>query len=102
MRPDEASAWSLKSGETVIGVLSAPQGDQPWTVCRFTPAAGWESVRHLFEVQEEARRTGFPKDKVWAIREVRELGLELHPANGGEVIRPMLIYVQGEVARFRL
>ncbi|WP_328551312.1 hypothetical protein [Streptomyces sp. NBC_00358] len=101
MTPDKASVWSLKIGEQVIGLFSDPQGDQPWILCRFTPAAGWESVRHLFEVQEEARRAGFPQDKVWAIKEVRELGLELHPTNGGEMIRPIFIYIQDETARFR-
>ncbi|WP_327328160.1 hypothetical protein OG735_40820 [Streptomyces sp. NBC_01210] len=94
--------WWVKCGDTLVGSLSSPESDQPWIVCHFEPSDGWESLSSLFEVQAEARRTGFPEDKVWAIKAVRELHLELHPVIDGEVLKPMLIYIEGAEARFRL
>ncbi|MHC0433829.1 hypothetical protein ACX6XY_27215 [Streptomyces sp. O3] len=96
-----ADHWQVKHGDVLIGKLFPVAADQPWTVCRFEPEDGWWALQPLFEAQSEARRLGFPEDKVWAIKAVRDLGIELHPVNSGEVIRPMLIYITNEEATFR-
>ncbi len=93
--------WWVRCGDEVLGSLSSPFGDQPWMVARFEPSDRWERVRHLFEAQAEARRLGFPEDKVSAVKAVMDLHLELQPAGEGPVIRPMLIYIEGHEARFR-
>lgn len=61
----------------------------------------WERVRSLFEAQAEARRWGFPEDKVNAVAAVNGMSIELQPVGAGEVIRPVLIYIDGEEAMFR-
>ncbi|MCX4681899.1 hypothetical protein OG413_42630 [Streptomyces sp. NBC_01433] len=55
----------------------------------------------MFEAQAEARRSGFPEGKVNAIAAVKEMAIELQPVGAGEVIRPVLTYIDGQEAMFR-
>ncbi len=88
-------------GDQVVGHLYSRGADQPWVICRFEPAEGWLQVKHLFAAQAEARRLGFPEDKVWAVKAVRDLGLELQHVSNGAVINPLLLYIDGSDAQFR-
>ncbi|MFD9426420.1 MULTISPECIES: hypothetical protein [unclassified Streptomyces] len=100
---DEEVVWWVRCADGLIGSLSSPSGDQPWTIARFHPHPGeaWERVRSLFEAQAEARRWGFPENKVNAIAAVNGMSIELQPVGAGEVIRPVLICIDGEEAMFR-
>ncbi|MEV5687738.1 MULTISPECIES: hypothetical protein [unclassified Streptomyces] len=98
---EEEAVWWVRCADGLIGSLSSPSGDQPWTIARFHPGEAWERVRSLFEAQAEARRWGFPEDKVNAIAAVNGMSIELQPVGAGEVIRPVLIYIDGEEAMFR-
>ncbi|WP_158827832.1 hypothetical protein [Streptomyces sp. NRRL S-118] len=93
--------WWVRCGDDLVGSLSSPTADQPWTIAHFQPAAAWERVRALFEAQTEARRQGFPREQVGALKAVKELHVELQPVGEGETIKPVLIYIEAHEARFR-
>ncbi|MER7112832.1 hypothetical protein [Streptomyces sp. NPDC000229] len=78
-----------------------PTGDQPWTVASFEPTDAWGKVRPLFEAQEKARRAGFPRNQVGVLKAVQELSVVLQPVTPGELIKSMLIYIDGKEARVR-
>ncbi|MFD9575585.1 hypothetical protein ACFWBI_37930 [Streptomyces sp. NPDC059982] len=105
MQPEEIrfARWTMYVGGEPVGLLQLLIADQPWSTCRFEPLEGWASVRTLFEVQSQAVLEGFPKDKGWATKEIRQRGVELRPLNdhSGPAIEPSVIYVSGREARFR-
>ncbi|MFD4915035.1 hypothetical protein ACFWNR_17650 [Streptomyces virginiae] len=96
--------WRMYVGGELVGLLHTVIPDQPWSTCTFEPVEGWEGVRPLFDVQNQAAKERFPADKVWATREIRDRGVELRPpeSGAGPVIEPFMIYVDGDRARFRL
>ncbi|WP_354639566.1 hypothetical protein [Kitasatospora camelliae] len=96
-----AVAWLLKKDETILGELYYLNYDQPWTTCRFEPTPDWLPFRHLFETQEEAVKMQFPEDLGWAFKAVRELDLRLVSPRGGTPVKPWMIYIDGDRARFR-
>ncbi|MFG3254592.1 hypothetical protein [Streptomyces sp. NPDC048172] len=93
--------YEVLYGSSLVGHLSDVEVDQPWFVCRFEPGEGWAEVSALYAAQEEARRQGFPPELVGAIAAVRELGVELRPVRGGELIRPFMLYLSEDGASFR-
>ncbi|MCC3766282.1 hypothetical protein [Streptomyces sp. UNOC14_S4] len=100
-KKQQEAAWQVKHGAALVGTLFLLEIDQPWFRCRFEPSGEWDSLSTLFEAQEEARAMNFPEDMVWSIAAVRDLDLELHPVDGGEVIRPVMIYIGKEQSSFR-
>ncbi|WP_157875637.1 MULTISPECIES: hypothetical protein [unclassified Streptomyces] len=98
---DDTIAWLITYSGGTIGSLSDPCGDQPWTIARFHPGGAWEEVRSAFEDQAEARRMGFPKEKVGAIARIKEMAIQLESTTTGEVIEPVLIYIEEGKAKFR-
>ncbi|MFI1972835.1 hypothetical protein BLA24_30990 [Streptomyces cinnamoneus] len=100
-KEQQEAAWQVKHGATLVGTLFLLEVDQPWFRCRFEPSGEWDSVSPLFEAQEEARAMNFPEDMVWSIAAVRDLNLELHPVDGGENIRPVMICIGMEQSSFR-
>ncbi|MFJ3861723.1 hypothetical protein ACIPRL_36565 [Streptomyces sp. NPDC090085] len=98
-----SARWKMYVGGQPVGLLYLSVADQPWSTCRFQPLEGWEPVLTLFEVQNQAVLEGFPEDKGWATKEIRQRGVELRPMDeiSGPVIRPFMIYVSGYEARFR-
>jgi hypothetical protein len=97
----EQPVWTIQCGDHAIGYLYPCAADQPWVICRFEPAEGWHQVQQLFADQAEARRLGFPEDRVSAIKAVRDLGLKLERVSDGEIISPLLLYIEGDEAQFR-
>lgn len=94
-------SWELRNGKTVLGTLSLVDIDQPWFRCQFSPGAGWDQVRALFEAQAEAVDAGDQTRMMDAIGAVRSLPLQLHPQEGDETITPVMIQVRGGRANFR-
>ncbi|MFF5129037.1 hypothetical protein ACFY41_19165 [Streptomyces syringium] len=94
-------SWRLAQGNEIIGKLYLSDVDQPWFMCTFEPAEGWETVRNLFEEQSEAMKTGDPERIGISMASIRSLGLRLLPLAGeGEVIPVMIHIMEGE-AKFR-
>ncbi|MFJ6478687.1 MULTISPECIES: hypothetical protein [unclassified Streptomyces] len=98
---EETAAYEVWHGDTLVGALWDVHVDQPWFLCRFVPAAGWDELGPLFAAQEEARRERFPEHLIGALAAVRELGVELRPVVGGEPIRPWMIYLSEGRSSFR-
>ncbi|MBK3563713.1 hypothetical protein [Streptomyces sp. MBT62] len=94
-------SWELRNGKTVLGTLSLIDVDQPWFRCQFSPGAGWEQVRELFEAQAEAVESGDQARMLDAIGAVRNLPLQLHPQGDDEAITPVMIQIRAEHANFR-
>lgn len=44
---------------------------------------------------------GFPKEKVGAIARIKEMAIQLESTTTGEVIEPVLIYIEEGKAKFR-
>ncbi|MFJ3883185.1 hypothetical protein ACIPW5_37785 [Streptomyces sp. NPDC090077] len=95
--------WKMYVGGEPVGILRLSIVDQTSSTCSFEPLEDWATVRDLFEVQNQAIQEGFPEDKGWATKEIRQRGVELHPLDedSGAVITPFMIYVSGHEARFR-
>ncbi|MFD7915104.1 hypothetical protein ACFV30_31020 [Streptomyces sp. NPDC059752] len=95
--------WRMYVGGELVGLLHLATPDQAWSTCTFEPLEGWEAVRPLFDVQNDAAKEGFPADKGWATKEIRDRGVELRPleSEAAPVIEPFMIYVDGDQARFR-
>ncbi|GAA3376934.1 hypothetical protein GCM10020367_50590 [Streptomyces sannanensis] len=85
----------------VNGAFGSGKSTQPWFRCRFVPGADWDELRPLFAAQEEARQQHFPEELVGPVAAVRDLGVELRPVQGGESIRPWMIYLAEGRASFR-
>ncbi|MFF4387307.1 hypothetical protein ACFY0G_11080 [Streptomyces sp. NPDC001552] len=93
----------MTMGGAPVGLLAVETHDWPWILCRFEPLDGWESVRHLFDVQNEAASEGFPAEKLWATKEILDRGVALRSmdAEGHPDVTPFMVYVKGGTARFR-
>ncbi|MEV8535190.1 hypothetical protein [Streptomyces sp. NPDC051211] len=99
---DTEPDWTLYVGGEPVGLLSGVEQDMPWMRCNFEPLEGWEAVRALFDLHNEAGRQGFPRDKLSATKAILDRGVELRPSEPGtEAFQPFMIYVEGGKARFR-
>ncbi|NUR01563.1 MAG: hypothetical protein HOY79_35050 [Streptomyces sp.] len=98
---EEHPFWRVKHGDDVVGYLYPRGADQPWVMCRFEPADAWTDLQSLFAAQEEARRLRFPPDKVWAVKAIKDLDLNLERVDDGTVTKPTLLYIEGTKAQFR-
>ncbi|MFF7233047.1 hypothetical protein [Streptomyces sioyaensis] len=96
-----AQSWDLRSRKTSIGTLFCIEIDQPWFRCEFTPGEGWEGVGDLFAAQAAATDSGDQEALMHAIGAVRNLELELHPQEGNEIIKSIVIQIRGAKANFR-
>ncbi|MFH8785871.1 hypothetical protein [Streptomyces roseoverticillatus] len=95
-------SWKLMQDGTVVGRLLLLEVDQPWFICRFSPAEHWESVCEFFEEQSCAMKSGDPEMIAVSMRKVRSMELRLLPeVPAGEEIEPIMIHVEGETAKFR-
>ena len=105
----EQSQWSLqrvyryevRSGGRVIGSLTETGVDQPWFLCTFTPGPAWEEVSRVFAGMNQALAQQFAAEYRVAMAAYRDLQLLLHPVDGGDVIKPAIVWIDGGSARFR-
>ena len=84
--------WHLMRGETDLGTLTLHDIDQPFCYCHFVPAAAFEHVRPLFDVElnilepkDAGEQSGSDFDPdAWeaASQAVVALGLRLIPGVG--------------------
>ncbi len=97
------ASWRVYVGGDPVGDLHPYGFDQPWIFCRFAPLPGWNSeLESLFKAQSEAAENRFPVDQMGPVKEIRDRGVQLHPlVEGGEMIIPLIIYVENGEARFR-
>jgi hypothetical protein len=93
--------WELRNGDSVLGILSLIDIDQPWFRCEFNPGEDWTQVSRLFEAQAEAVDSGDQGKMMEAIGAVRSLQIELRPQDGGEAIVPVMVQIRGTKASFR-
>ncbi|MDC0766751.1 hypothetical protein [Streptomyces sp. HD] len=96
-----SQSWELKGDDTLLGVVTLTEIDQPWFRCEFALSKGWEQVEHLFQAQATAVDSGDQQRMSEAIGAVRNLQLKLHPSDGGEAITPIMIHIRGRKANFR-
>ncbi|TXC97417.1 hypothetical protein [Streptomyces sp. ISID311] len=96
-----AQSWDLRSRKRSIGTLFCIEIDQPWFRCEFTAGEGWEEVGGLFAAQAAATDSGDQEALMHAIGAVRNLEPELHPQEGKEIIKPVVIQIRGDKANFR-
>ncbi|QTZ95803.1 hypothetical protein [Streptomyces auratus] len=85
----------------MIGTLFCIEIDQPWFRCEFALAEGWGKVGDLFAAQAAATDSGDQEALMHAIGAVRNLELNLHPQEGDEIIKPIMIQIRGDRANFR-
>lgn len=97
----EKAEFEIWHGDSLVGALWDVSVDQPWFLCRFVPAVGWDELSPLFAAQEETRSRGFPEHLIGAVVAVRELHVEMRDVAGGEPIRPWMIYLAEGRASFR-
>lgn len=81
----EPKVWALKKHEVTIGILYHAGTDQPWIICDFEPAAGWDeflllysSVRHDWPLSEHPTIFLGIEPGRWILDPVTE-GMELIP-----------------------
>ncbi|AVH99946.1 hypothetical protein C5L38_30085 [Streptomyces sp. WAC00288] len=98
--------WRLLRGEFLIGELSEYGCDQPFSLARFTPGPGWESVRPLFEAWTASG--GPDPDGIRPVapaEPLRDLGLTLAPAGGRQpplrLFKDCVVRIDGSEARLR-
>lgn len=91
--------WNLKRGAETLGSLELKEIDQPWFVCSFVPAATFEKVAWLFEVEREIAD---PAEWDKAYLKIVELDLRLEPINPKEnAIEEFILHVKDGEAWFR-
>jgi hypothetical protein len=88
-------------GQTVLGVLTVTDVDQPFILCSFQPTEEFEHHRSLFE-----ERLRLVENEDWSAFEavdeqIRRLGLVLKRMNDGAEIDEFLLHVRGKEAWFR-
>ena len=94
----------LKRGNALLGTLQVIDLDQPWFICEFVRASGFESVKPLFD-EELALLEGSDNFDIdaWenAYSRIDDLGLQLVPTDGGTPIDEFVLHIDGQEARFR-
>lgn len=98
--------WQLLREDVLIGELSEYGCDRPYSLARFTPGPGWESVRPLFEARPAHRETDPDGAGAAAPAEpLRNLGLTLAPVDGGQpplrLFKDCTVRINGSEARLR-
>ncbi|MFI1257283.1 hypothetical protein ACH4U6_26355 [Streptomyces netropsis] len=95
-------SWQLAQGNEMIGRLYLSDVDQPWFMCTFEPAEGWEAVRSLFEEQSEAMKARDPRRIGISMSAINSLDLRLLPLKGGGEVAPVMIHIVEGEAKFRI
>ncbi|WP_043679843.1 hypothetical protein [Streptomyces xylophagus] len=97
--------WRLMHGDIRPGELREYEIDQPMFLCHFVPGPGWESVRALFEAWADVQGSDPDGSRhAEAIRPLMDLGLTLHPSDGGTPLacfRDAILRIYGDTARLR-
>lgn len=76
--------WWLMQGDVRVGELREYEIDQPTFLCHFVSGPGWETLSALFEAWAAVQ--GPDPDgscHAEALRPLMDLGLTLHPSDGG-------------------
>ncbi|MGC0334919.1 hypothetical protein RKD23_007996 [Streptomyces sp. SAI-170] len=94
-------SWELKNGQTLLGTLTLAEINQPWFICHFTPAAGWDQAEGLFRAQADAVDSADQAQMTDAVGAVRNLPLQLLPQDGSRPITPVTIQIRAHQASFR-
>lgn len=100
--------YALKRGQCTLATLVEYNGDFPWLFCHCTPTPAFEAVRPEFEEFSKAAHDMGTSEghQAWrrALRRVRRLGLKLVPLElpGMQGPYPILLYIDGDKARFRM
>ncbi|MET7641485.1 hypothetical protein [Streptomyces sp. NPDC005438] len=92
--------WRLVRGTRPLGEIEVREVDFPWLVGRFTPDAGFEEVRSLFEAELSLLEEGEDGTGVWveAYQRLRDEVTLIAP--DGQ--RPeFLLHIEGHTAWFR-
>lgn len=99
----EAETYSLYRGTDLLGrlILRAELCDFPWYGGQFEAAPAFAPVAHLFK--EELRLLEANKmdtwEEIWI--QIEAPGLQLRPANSGDVITGLIIHIKGAEATWR-
>ncbi|MGW1065922.1 hypothetical protein ACWD4F_15575 [Streptomyces aureus] len=92
-------------GDVRVGELRQYGVDQPTFLCHFVPGPGWEAVRELFEAWAAVQGPDPDGSRnAEAIRPLMDLGLTLHPSDGGSpltCLKGCILRSYGDRARLR-
>ncbi|MEU4083742.1 hypothetical protein [Streptomyces aureus] len=92
-------------GDVRVGELRQYGVDQPTFLCHFVPGPGWEAVRELFEAWAAVQGPDPDGSRnAEAIRPLMDLGLTLHPSDGGSPLtcfKGCILRIYGDRARLR-
>ena len=95
--------WWLEREGRVLAELVLVDVNMPWWLCRVEPVldGGFEEVRAATVASERALLAGDHEDAVRLMSQIRELGLRVCPADGGDPVEKFLLWFDDDTARLR-
>jgi hypothetical protein len=85
----------------LLGALTQTGSDMPWWEGTFEPAAGFESIRPMFEKERELLEKDEDMDAWGRAWEELAVGMVLEPLDGREPITEFLLHIDGFHASWR-
>jgi putative SOS response-associated peptidase YedK len=95
------TTWELRSGETLLGLVTISGGDFPWTFAHLTAAAAFAEVQPLFDRAAHLLDSGDVEAWEDAQAAVDALDLRLLEQNTGRAVIPVGLHIRGDEASFR-
>ena len=93
--------FQLYRGETLLGVLTPTESDQPWWLGSFAPTIAFEEVRPLF--LQELKLLNADQMGEWELlqTQIQTLELKLVPSDGSDSVSDFLLHIDAENAWWR-